>query len=845
MDDVIRLVRGLRHPLRWLAYVVAAFALVGGFAGTAGVVAALLGATLGHALGEVGGRLRLRAPVVVAAGGALIVVVVGVRWLLLGTSVFASLIGPSATLSLASFVACGAGAVAIVGMLRALAYRANALRVVEIAALAGAFSVAFAAHRFGAIARPMWLADAAWQLGWDPAEVLLMVGGLFVALLAVIQLGESERRLPVGLALLLPLLGLVAAWLVDPMALAQPDAAELAEVNEGMGEPPKNSSRDGYPVDAGPPEPRKTKSEGRGNRGGDPRDKGVIPEDGPGGDAPREIPAGVDRDGDGKPDLDWAEAPDKDGDGEPDEPPSPKEPASGDSDGQADSDGQDPKDGGEPDEPKDSDGDGQADEPKDSDAKDAPPPKTPPNPEDSGGTGKNRPVAVVILGDDHAPLSDYFYLRQATQSAFNGHRLVASTVPGVDRDLLGHFPLVDEPVVEPPPAEGREVVHGSVSLLAEHELPFALETPVRFGPRKNPNPARFIRSYTFESLALTLPYEQLMVRKVGNPAWSPEVNAEYLTWPKEDARYQALADSLVAKLDPAVREEPFARALVIKSYLDENTKYSKKARHAGVADPTADYLFGNFIGYCVHTSHAAVYLWRAAGIPARVGTGYAVEAARRRGSALVVMGGDAHAWPELYIDGLGWVVLDVNPAVNLDETQMKPVDEEEVDLLAEMAREEAGTEAKRTDWRWVRRALWRGALGLLASVVTGTLLVHWSVKAWRRLRPLVAGRTGLPRVGYRLALDWLSEAGFVRDEGETRERFAARVAAVAPAFGPLTEMHLQATLGAPGSALRRPELDTKRWSRLLIELSLQLARGVPWWRRWFGAVNPISFYWSR
>ena len=71
-------------------------------------------------------------------------------------------------------------------------------------------------------------------------------------------------------------------------------------------------------------------------------------------------------------------------------------------------------------------------------------------------------------------------------------------------------------------------------------------------------------------------------------------------------------------------------------------------------DPTADFLFGDRTGYCVHFAHAAVLLWRALGIPARVGTGYRTEEDDRHGSStILIRASDAHAWPELYLDGIG------------------------------------------------------------------------------------------------------------------------------------------------------------------------------------------------
>ena len=150
-----------------------------------------------------------------------------------------------------------------------------------------------------------------------------------------------------------------------------------------------------------------------------------------------------------------------------------------------------------------------------------------------------------------------------------------------------------------------------------------------------------------------------------------------------------------------------ANAFAIKLYLDEVTRYTMKERHELAEDPTAEFLFGphqQFTGYCVHTSHAAVYLWRSLGIPARIGVGYAPPAEQQKGSALLVLGNDAHSWPELYFEELGWVILDVAPQTVLDEVG-DPPDLEVLDALEELARAEPDSQFRKAiDWAglWVK-----------------------------------------------------------------------------------------------------------------------------------------------
>jgi transglutaminase-like putative cysteine protease len=37
------------------------------------------------------------------------------------------------------------------------------------------------------------------------------------------------------------------------------------------------------------------------------------------------------------------------------------------------------------------------------------------------------------------------------------------------------------------------------------------------------------------------------------------------------------------------------------------------------------------------------------------------ESSRRGGSAILITGAGSHAWPEIYLDGIGWVIVDVAP----------------------------------------------------------------------------------------------------------------------------------------------------------------------------------------
>ncbi len=76
-----------------------------------------------------------------------------------------------------------------------------------------------------------------------------------------------------------------------------------------------------------------------------------------------------------------------------------------------------------------------------------------------------------------------------------------------------------------------------------------------------------------------------------------------------------------------------------------------------------DFLFDRKQGYCEHFSSAFVVLMRAAGIPARVVTGYAGGYRNPIGNYWLVLRSDAHAWAEVWLPRRGWVRVDPTAAV--------------------------------------------------------------------------------------------------------------------------------------------------------------------------------------
>lgn len=431
-------------------------------------------------------------------------------------------------------------------------------------------------------------------------------------------------------------------------------------------------------------------------------------------------------------------------------------------------------------------------------------------------SGAQAPVAVVALHDETTSRRPVLYFRQVAFSIFNGRRLVRSLDPRMDRDLFDSFPGATPLRQDSHDTNqfGRVRVPTTVSLLRDHSLPLALTDAIELRAAPNPDPSLFRRAYAADAALLIADPEELLSARLDPPAWPETVRQAYLQQP-DDPRYAQLAQEIVESIRPEYRGHPYARALAIAHWLSTHTKYSLRSKHSAAADPTADYLFGDRIGYCVHLAHASAYLLRALGVPARVAAGYAyTEGNRAGGSALLLRSGDAHAWAEGFFAGYGWVPIDPSPP-SLDPVLPSP-DVDLQRLLGEMARPKAGghqaLSGERGRLPTVGELVWLAVLLLCGFALTGYL-----IKLWRRWSPQLIRRDHAARRAYRAALDRLADAGWIRLRGETREAFAVRVASASPAFVVLTHSHLAAHFG-------QRRIDSGQAARLARDVARDLAR---------------------
>jgi transglutaminase-like putative cysteine protease len=82
-----------------------------------------------------------------------------------------------------------------------------------------------------------------------------------------------------------------------------------------------------------------------------------------------------------------------------------------------------------------------------------------------------------------------------------------------------------------------------------------------------------------------------------------------------------------------------------------------------------DFMFNTKKGFCEHYAGSFVFLMRAAGMPARVVTGYQGGEFNELGGYYVLRQYDAHAWAEVWLQDRGWVRIDPTAAISPERIQ--------------------------------------------------------------------------------------------------------------------------------------------------------------------------------
>ncbi len=204
--------------------------------------------------------------------------------------------------------------------------------------------------------------------------------------------------------------------------------------------------------------------------------------------------------------------------------------------------------------------------------------------------------------------------------------------------------------------EPRRVIDdGGVAL--EYET--ASGSLIKARPAALSGPGRF--TYSAESVVPAIA-DPDRLRAVDTSALDPDFLA-FNTQLPEDARQVVLDE---AHRVTAGSRSDYHRALLLQDYfrLDGGFRYDLQVHSAHGTDSLEEFLFDVRAGYCQQFATAYAAMARSVGLPTRVAVGFTWgewDSTRGEQGAYVVRGKHAHAWPEVYFAGAGWVRFEPTP----------------------------------------------------------------------------------------------------------------------------------------------------------------------------------------
>jgi transglutaminase-like putative cysteine protease len=220
-----------------------------------------------------------------------------------------------------------------------------------------------------------------------------------------------------------------------------------------------------------------------------------------------------------------------------------------------------------------------------------------------------------------------------------------------------------------------------------------------------------------------------------------------------------------------------------------------------------EFLFDTKRGFCEHYASAFATLMRAAGIPARVVTGYQGGTFNRFADYWILRQSDAHAWDEVWIEGRGWMRVDPTSAIATSRVEQGPdgalsADEPlarrwqrripwladtrlRLDALRQIWRErilffDQDSQQKLLEWLRIPEPDGQKLVMVLAAGLT--VVLCWLT--WQVRREADPTRKELLIRAYARLCAKLAAVGLPRLSHEGAEDYAARVAQRRPDLGP-------------------------------------------------------------
>ena len=139
------------------------------------------------------------------------------------------------------------------------------------------------------------------------------------------------------------------------------------------------------------------------------------------------------------------------------------------------------------------------------------------------------------------------------------------------------------------------------------------------------------------------------------PEWIEAVEARYLQLPEN------FPESVVnTAADIAGQGTPYERAMNLQAFFRDDFTYTLTPVVPPADVDFVEHFLQTREGYCVYFATAMTVMARTQGLPSRYVEGF-LSPSPKPGALYSITGKMAHAWVEIYFDGIGWVLFDPTP----------------------------------------------------------------------------------------------------------------------------------------------------------------------------------------
>jgi hypothetical protein len=246
---------------------------------------------------------------------------------------------------------------------------------------------------------------------------------------------------------------------------------------------------------------------------------------------------------------------------------------------------------------------------------------------------------------------------------------------------------------------------------------------------------------------------------------------------------------------------PYDRAVALEDSLRVGFIYDENAPAGASMEALRHFLFDSRRGYCEQFAGSYAAMARAVGLPARVAVGFTPGTYDEAAGVWRVTTREAHAWPEVFLDGVGWTAFEPTPGRVLPDPNPQLRPRAALQRLAAprpsggreaptLSRVDPGGDAGLDAGPGGRPGGLAGAvahartLWSLGAAALGLAILPPAAKIRRRSGRRRARADEAVLAAWREALDRLSEVGLHRRGEETPLEFARRAGASRPGAAP-------------------------------------------------------------